>query len=537
MRILNDVVRRVAIQYENFPYPQIPWLALPAVPHAHSMAYEWGQYLRTGRYLEHTAETRILVAGSGAFEPLVAARVHPKAQITAVDLSEKSLRLLRRRARLARVSSKISTVQADLHDDLAGLLGQFDYILCTGVIHHSANQDLFLSRLKDLLKPHGVLRLMSYAFQSRLWIYELQSFFKASGLKPSRGARKQCERLIAWLDRKHPLRTAYETYSDAQTRSGVIDGFFHAHDRPLPLLSLRDLCSENGLSLLGLGHAWHSQPRGFLHFAERAKVTAELLGRFRFLDAWEQLAVIDDIGELAVNPVLWLAREVGPIQTAQPKSVRLNPALKSASKWMRIPAPLMPCQNDELIARARLRDVDFASARFVEGAWLIGNDGSLPEALSAGRVLAARRLISEPLSGERNTNPNGAFTTSAPDFGRWFYEAQSNAPLVPSPVRARAMAGLRAAFQKLGADTLASKVRLVEDFLLILEPRVNMEGEDLPWLSTGDLLRDLYKRGLHSEEVVAVIEHFPAALPQLGRVWPELCVEGATRWFIASELE
>lgn len=543
MNLLTDLERRrVQDQYERHAYPALPLLAFPSRPAAHPLAYELGQYLRTGRYVAHDRSTRILVAGSGTFEPVVVARAHPNARIVAVDLSAKALRQLRVRSWLNGVWRRVECVQADLHDDLTKRLGDFDYIVCTGVVHHSSAPDQIIARLQSLLKPHGVLRLMTYAAESRRFIYELQDFFRRAQTPPSLQA---CRKALACLSDTHPLRDAFETYSDIQTDSGLVDGFFHACDRPISIDRLRELTECHGLQLVGFGHAWHSQPLGF-----EKQFTAD---EFQRLDAWNKIAAIDELGELAVNPVFWLARKVEPVEAALPKSTILNPVLEKSAPQTRFTAPLVP-SSDELLAHLSVEDIEALSDEHaLVGGLKIGADatGTLPPPLVANRIetpgnskarfaqaadSSAQAALIEIMkqavtSGEREL----------PVLTRQTFAAGAKRFWVPSPLRFRMLLRASDALGRMGLSPASVATELAR----ALEPRIDYQGRVLAWLSTGDLLRDLAKHSSDAPKLALSARLEPPSDAQwlsvlsdeeLIRLKQHLAIEGGTRWLVSCEL-
>lgn len=548
MDLLKDSERKnVQDQYERHAYPALPLLAFPSAPAAHPVAFELGQYLRTGRFVEHTSATRILVAGSGTFEPIVVARAHPRAQVVAVDLSSSSLRELRVRSLLNGVWRRLECVQADLHEDLSQRLGTFDYVICTGVIHHSSTPELLLERLHSLLKTSGVLRLMTYAAESRRLIYELQEFFKLSQTKPKLRA---CRQALAALPETHPLRDAFVTYSDIQTQAGLIDGFFHACDRPIEVDRLRSLTERVGFALLGFGHAWHSQPGGF----EKQFTDA----RFKQSDPWEKLAAIDELGELAVNPVCWFARTLAPVRIGLPSQTKLNPALALGSADNEILAPLLPA-GEELMAKINRDQIASLQEELaVIGGLKIGCDGALPRALAQNRVeprptqakkksearsadqAAQARLIAILKRGPARQNAELAVVSKA-TFSKDMFTNHGLRFLVPSPLRFRMLQMA----QKALCRTSIPPAEATEGLIKALEPRVDRQGRILAWLSTGDLLRDLARLDADAPRLALEAGVEPPTDEQwlsvmsadkLTALKIHLAIEGGTRWLVLSEL-
>jgi 2-polyprenyl-3-methyl-5-hydroxy-6-metoxy-1,4-benzoquinol methylase len=84
------------------------------------------------------------------------------AQVTAVDLSDRSLEIARRRAEVYGLPS-IRFVQANV-EELGTVLPErgYDLVYSFGVIHHTPHPDVALGQLVACLKPGGTLKIMVY---------------------------------------------------------------------------------------------------------------------------------------------------------------------------------------------------------------------------------------------------------------------------------------------------------------------------------------------------------------------------------------
>jgi 2-polyprenyl-3-methyl-5-hydroxy-6-metoxy-1,4-benzoquinol methylase len=85
------------------------------------------------------------------------------AQVTAVDLSENSLNLARKRAQVFGLEDRIRFIQAD-----AERLSEFvppepyDLVYSFGVIHHTPHPDRVLAQIPQYLKPDSTVKIMVY---------------------------------------------------------------------------------------------------------------------------------------------------------------------------------------------------------------------------------------------------------------------------------------------------------------------------------------------------------------------------------------
>ena len=153
-------LEQVKAQYERYPYPPVPMLALPRRGQGRSLAYETGMLLagQTGRRLHQNK--RILVAGAGTLEALVVAQTHPYAkEIVAVDLSSASISCLKRRAAWSRMNDfcrlrwgrrlgALPSMRFEVADLMSWQPAEaFDYIVASNMLHHVEAPAALLQRL------------------------------------------------------------------------------------------------------------------------------------------------------------------------------------------------------------------------------------------------------------------------------------------------------------------------------------------------------------------------------------------------------
>ena len=104
-------------------------------------------------------QPKIWVAGCGTNQAVWTALRFPKAAVIGSDLSVQSLELAARSAR------DLQLTNLELRNESINQVDyveQFDYVICTGVIHHNAQPQAVLKKLTDALKPTGILELMVY---------------------------------------------------------------------------------------------------------------------------------------------------------------------------------------------------------------------------------------------------------------------------------------------------------------------------------------------------------------------------------------
>jgi 2-polyprenyl-3-methyl-5-hydroxy-6-metoxy-1,4-benzoquinol methylase len=110
------------------------------------------------------------------------------AQLTAVDLSPKSLRVAETRAEVMGVDDRIRFAQANAEELATTLAGEsFDLVYSFGVVHHTPRPNRALAQMRKLVAPGGTLKLMVYHRRSWkvFWILATQErgrFWRAEEL-------------------------------------------------------------------------------------------------------------------------------------------------------------------------------------------------------------------------------------------------------------------------------------------------------------------------------------------------------------------
>jgi len=125
----------------------------------------------------------ILIAGCGTSQAARYALREPDARITAIDISDTSLRYTRDLQR------KYNLENLELHqlpiERIREIGRSFDLVVCTGVLHHLLDPDQGLRALRDVLRPGGAMRLMVYARYGRAGIYMMQEYCRLLGISAS----------------------------------------------------------------------------------------------------------------------------------------------------------------------------------------------------------------------------------------------------------------------------------------------------------------------------------------------------------------
>ncbi len=231
-----EIEKSVKDQYERFPYPKFSWLAKPQRLSGIHATFETGQSLVHGKIESHHGKN-IALLGCGTSEALVFGLAHPKANVLACDVSEKTIQQSRLRCKI--FGAKVEHHAQDILEFAKIRKNHFDYIHSYGVLHHMADFSAGLNALSEMLKPEGFARLMIYSKTSRRRIQYLRETLKILGISPAdKNFEKNTRKFISSLPNENPLRITFETHPESKNTRGLVDAFLHAHERSFLLNEL-----------------------------------------------------------------------------------------------------------------------------------------------------------------------------------------------------------------------------------------------------------------------------------------------------------
>jgi SAM-dependent methyltransferase len=235
----------------------------------------------------------ILSAGCGTYQAAYLAYSSPFCQVTGIDLSETSLfheRKLQERHEL----TNLSLHQGDLRA-VADLGQTFDYIVCSGVLHHLADPDEGLRALASVLAPDGVMSIMLYGRARRAGVYFLQDAFRRLNVPQSSEGVAFVRATLERLQPDHPARSFAASVSDVASDEGIVDLFLHPQDQAYSVPEVLDFVERAGLFFQG----WFDNSLYYpdLHFAKDDPVRRAI----ERLPEREQWAVMENIALLAAK--------------------------------------------------------------------------------------------------------------------------------------------------------------------------------------------------------------------------------------------
>ncbi|MBL8337159.1 MAG: class I SAM-dependent methyltransferase [Rhodoferax sp.] len=307
MQAPDNHLPQVRQQYEALPYPPCD----PEDDHRR-LATTWledlamiNHYCFAGRQ-SFRQGFRALVAGGGTGDAtifLAEQLRHTDAQIVHLDLSSASIAIARRRAEIRRLEN-ITWI----HDSLLNLprhgLAPFDYINCSGVLHHLADPDAGLRALLEVLRPEGALGLMVYGATGRTGVYQMQTLMRlVLGDEPDIPRKiAQTRDILASLPPGNWFKRGEDLYHDhKQGDAGLYDLLLHTQDRAYSVSELYAwLADTHGLHL-----AFSDVQRGRAPYLPHMVTGArppDLTPRLRQLPARQQHAIAElMIGDITMH--------------------------------------------------------------------------------------------------------------------------------------------------------------------------------------------------------------------------------------------
>jgi len=188
----------------------------------------------------------ILIAGCGTSQAARHALREPEARVTAIDVSEASLRHTRD------LQTKYELTNLEPHqlpiERVAELGRTFDQIVCTGVLHHLPDPDLGLRALRDVLNPQGAMHLMVYAPYGRAGIYMMQEYSRLLRISASQDDLRDLGATLEALPADHPISGVLHRAKDFRRPEAMADALLHPLDRAYSVPELYAWLDRCGMS-------------------------------------------------------------------------------------------------------------------------------------------------------------------------------------------------------------------------------------------------------------------------------------------------
>jgi len=256
-KIVSKDLDEVKAHYLDYPYP----LRNPEDEKTRLLSILGENLREINHYLFKGKQTfnngfRALVAGGGTGDSstFLAEQLRDKnAEVVYLDFSKNSMEIAKKRAEI-RGLKNITFINDSILNIHNLKLGKFDYINCSGVLHHLASPQEGLRALQESLKAEGGMHIMVYAKYGRTAIYQMQDIMKIANdgvterTEEVKNAKIILESLPAtnWYKRSEDLISDVKNYGDV----GIYDLFLHKQDRCYSIPELYEFIESADLNFV-----------------------------------------------------------------------------------------------------------------------------------------------------------------------------------------------------------------------------------------------------------------------------------------------
>jgi SAM-dependent methyltransferase len=238
-------VEAIRAFYESHPYPAPVASLERRLDHYRDPQRRRAQSLLLWPLQKPRPDRKILVAGCGTSQAARYALMEPEARVTAIDLSETSLRHTRDLQR----KHDIRNLQLDrLAIERVGELGEtFDQIVCTGVLHHLSDPGVGLRALRDVIARDGAMHIMVYAPYGRAGVYMMQDYCRLLGIGVQDEDLRDLGETVQALPIDHPIAGVVKRAKDFARPDALADALLNPQDRAYSVPQLYDWLERCGL--------------------------------------------------------------------------------------------------------------------------------------------------------------------------------------------------------------------------------------------------------------------------------------------------
>ena len=222
----HEIKQRIKARYDQLPYPGIESNAVPTENWSW-VSVDWIGSLMPSFFDGDPPFKRILVAGCGTGnEAFQMQNRFPNAEITAVDYSEKSIRIAQEYQKKHPEYARIRFEVSDLTDGESNWVrnGSYDFICCHGTMSYISDLPAVFGLFAECLCEDGILYLgVNGAAHSSI---TLRESFEYLGHKPYEFEDSlETRRLIELLDRLRPSQSHIANHTSAYLDSDILNTF------------------------------------------------------------------------------------------------------------------------------------------------------------------------------------------------------------------------------------------------------------------------------------------------------------------------
>jgi len=258
---------------------------------------------------------RVLIAGGGTGDSTVYLAEQLKdtdAEIVYLDFSKNSMKIAQERAK-NRGLKNITWINDSILNVPDLKIGKFDYIQCSGVLHHLESPDAGLKVLSDSLTEKGGMGIMVYAQYGRTGVYQIQEIMRMvnEGVQSRQEEVKNGWEVINalpqtnWYSRGKDLLADHVNHGDV----GMYDMFLHKQDRAYTIPEIYEFVEKAGLNFVEFSSA-HS--RVILNIGNYIK-NPELLKHLKKMDKVKQQAICEIMSGAIIKHSFYVSKKKKPI--------------------------------------------------------------------------------------------------------------------------------------------------------------------------------------------------------------------------------
>lgn len=264
---------------------------------------------------DFTKNFRVLVAGGGTGDSTVYLAEQLKdtnAEVVYLDFSANSMKIAQERAK-NRGLKNITWINDSIFNVPELKLGKFDYIQCSGVLHHLENPDAGFKVLSDSLKPDGGMNIMVYAQYGRTGVYQIQDALRMvnEGVTSRQEEVKNGWEVMNnlpntnWYQRGQELLQDHKKFGDV----GMYDMFLHKQDRAYTVPQIYDFVEKAGLNFV----EFHDAKSRLMLDVTRYVKEPELLKRLQKMDKMKQQAICEVLCGSIIKHSFYASKKKKPV--------------------------------------------------------------------------------------------------------------------------------------------------------------------------------------------------------------------------------
>ncbi|MDA0781267.1 MAG: class I SAM-dependent methyltransferase [Rickettsiales bacterium] len=253
----NNYIEEVRNQYESYPYPpRDPNNEYESFTYVPSASLDFLNYYHYEGKQDFSENYSVLVAGGGTGDALVTMAEQCRkrnVKIVYLDISNASMEVAKARLKVRGLDDNVEWVHGSLLDCAKLFDEKFDYINCSGVLHHLESPEKGLEALSSVLKDNGVMALMVYAKYGREGVYQIQNLMKILNKNEKNMQQKveNCKAVLSNLPKTSGFMDVHHLFSDIREfgDTGIYDLLLHSNDVAYCVPKLYELCKKSSLDI------------------------------------------------------------------------------------------------------------------------------------------------------------------------------------------------------------------------------------------------------------------------------------------------